>query len=174
MAKKRSPEDDAEVASGSLPDIRYVEALAEVFANYELDEIEIESGEHRILLRRADYASPPPMAIAAPAPVAAVAAPVAAAASAAPAPTAAAEPKLEGEFIESPFVGTFYRAPRPDAPNFVEVGASVAKGKVVCIVEAMKLFNELEADYDCRIEECLVESGQAVEYGAKLFRVTRR
>ena len=174
MSKKRDSDGDADLTPGGLPDVRYVQALAEVFSNYELDEIEIESGEHRVLLRRADYASPPAMVAAAPA-----AAPVAVAApgAPAPAPTAAApEAKAEapGEFIESPFVGTFFRRPRPDSPPFVDVGDAVAKGKVVCIVEAMKLFNELEADFDCRIEECLVEDGQPVEYGAKLFRVTRR
>lgn len=168
MSKKRDS-DGADLTPGGLPDPGYVKALAEVFSNYELDELEIESGEHRVLLRRADYANPPTMVAA---PVAAAAAPVAPAAAA---PAAAAAPVVEeGEYIESPFVGTFYRRPRPDTPAFVETGASVAKGKVVCIVEAMKLFNELETDFDCRIEDCLVEDGQPVEYGAKLFRVTRR
>lgn len=169
MSKKRDSDGEADLTPGGLPDPRYVQALAEVFSNYELDEIEIESGEHRVLLRRADYASPPAMVAAAPT-VAAVAAPVAAAA----APAAEAKAEAPGEFIESPFVGTFYRRPRPDSPAFVETGDAVAKGKVVCIVEAMKLFNELETEFDCRIEECLVEDGQPVEYGAKLFRVTRR
>lgn len=169
MSKKRDSDGEADLTPGGLPDPRYVQALAEVFSNYELDEIEIESGEHRVLLRRADYASPPAM-VAAPA-VAAAPVPVAAAPAAA-APEA--KPEAPGEFIESPFVGTFYRRPRPDSPAFVDAGDAVAKGKVVCIVEAMKLFNELETEFDCRIEECLVEDGQPVEYGAKLFRVTRR
>jgi len=164
MSKKRN--SDGEAPPNGLPDIRYIQALAGVFSEYELDEIEIESGEHRVLLRRSDVAEPAPVAAVA-APVAVAAAPVAAAAAAAPAVET-------GEFIESPFVGTFYRRPRPDAAAFVEVGAAVAQGKVVCIVEAMKLFNELETDYDLRIEECLVEDGQPVEYGEKLFRVTRR
>lgn len=172
MSKKRDSDGEADLTPGGLPDPRYVQALAEVFSNYELDEIEIESGEHRVLLRRADYASPPAM-VAAPTVAAAPAA--AAAAPAAPAAAAPeAKPEAPGEFIESPFVGTFYRRPRPDSPAFVETGDAVAKGKVVCIVEAMKLFNELETEFDCRIEECLVEDGQPVEYGAKLFRVTRR
>lgn len=162
-------DDDGQFESDrddELPDIEYVKALAKVFTKHELDEIEIESGSARVLLRRADYASPPPVVAAAPAPVAA--APVAVVA-----PAPAAEAEVEGDYIESPFVGTFFRAPRPDAPNFVEVGSKVAQGKVVCIVEAMKLFNELEAEFDCQIEDVLVENGQPVEYGAKLFRVRK-
>jgi len=173
MSKKRDSDGEADLTPGGLPDPRYVQALAEVFSNHELDEIEIESGEHRVLLRRADYASAPAM-VAAPAPVAAAPAPVAVAAPVAAPAAPEAKAEAPGEFIESPFVGTFYRRPRPDSPAFVETGAAVAKGKVVCIVEAMKLFNELETEFDCRIEECLVEDGQPVEYGAKLFRVTRR
>lgn len=163
MSKKHESDDGADVTPGGLPGIAYVKALAEVFSDHELDEIEIESGEHRVLLRRADYASPPGGVVSAPGP--------APAAAVAPSVTPAAD---VGEFIESPFVGTFFRRPRPDSPAFVDVGSAVAKGKVVCIVEAMKLFNELETDFACRIEECLVEDGQPVEYGAKLFRVTRR
>ncbi|MBL4685724.1 MAG: acetyl-CoA carboxylase biotin carboxyl carrier protein [Nannocystaceae bacterium] len=160
MSKKRDTDDGAPLTPGGLPDIRYVQALAEVFSTYELDEIEIESGEHRVLLRRSDNAAQPAVVVA-----------PAAAAVVAPAAAPVVE---EGEFIESPFVGTFFRRPSPDAAPFVEIGASVANGNVVCIVEAMKLFNELEVEFDCRIEECLVEDGQPVEYGAKLFRVTRR
>ena len=86
-----------------------------------------------------------------------------------PAPVA----EEEGEFVTSPFVGTFYRRPRPDAPPFVEVGQTVQEGQTLCIVEAMKLFNEIEADFPCVVEACLVEDGQPVEFGAKLFRVKR-
>ena len=78
-----------------------------------------------------------------------------------------------GVFISSPFVGTFYRAPSPDAPPFVDVGQSVRKGQVLCIVEAMKLMNEIEAESEGRIEEILVENGAHVEYGQPLFRLSK-
>jgi len=150
-----------------LPDLRYIRELAKVFRQYELDELEIESGDHRILLRQADYASPP--AALAPMPATLPAAPARPAAANEP----AAAPAAIGEFITSPFVGTFYRSARPDAPSFVEVGKRVQAGETVCIIEAMKLFNEIEADFSCSIEEILVENGQPVEYGAKLFRVRK-
>jgi acetyl-CoA carboxylase biotin carboxyl carrier protein len=77
------------------------------------------------------------------------------------------------DYITSPFVGTFYTQPRPDAPTFVQVGETVSAGKTVCIVEAMKLFNEIEAEFGCVIEETLVDNQQPVEFGTKLFRVRR-
>ena len=89
------------------------------------------------------------------------------AASAAP----AAAPEAAGTFISSPFVGTFYRAPSPEAPSFVDVGQAVRKGQVVCIVEAMKLMNEIEAESEGKIEEILVQNGEHVEYGQHLFRL---
>ena len=89
-----------------------------------------------------------------------------------PAPAASA-PEPEGTFISSPFVGTFYRAPSPEAPMFVEVGQPVRKGQVVCIVEAMKLMNEIEAEFEGRIEEILVQNGEHVEYGQHLFRLSK-
>ena len=73
--------------------------------------------------------------------------------------------------LKSPMVGTFYRAPSPDNPNYVEVGAQVKKGAVLCIVEAMKLMNEIEAETDGRVAEILAENGQPVEYGQPLFRI---
>ena len=78
-----------------------------------------------------------------------------------------------GVYISSPFVGTFYRAPSPEAPSFVDVGQSVRKGQVVCIVEAMKLMNEIEAESEGRIEEILVQNGAHVEYGQHLFRLSK-
>jgi acetyl-CoA carboxylase biotin carboxyl carrier protein len=77
----------------------------------------------------------------------------------------------EGFVVTSPFVGTFYRAPSPDASPYVEVGQAVKKGQPLCIVEAMKLMNEIESDYDGRVVEIYVESGKPVEYGEKLFRI---
>jgi acetyl-CoA carboxylase biotin carboxyl carrier protein len=88
----------------------------------------------------------------------------------------APSPPLEGTadagtFITSPFVGTFYRAPSPDAPVFAEVGTAVRKGQVVCIVEAMKLMNEIESEADGKVIEILVQNGEHVEYGQKLIRL---
>jgi acetyl-CoA carboxylase biotin carboxyl carrier protein len=149
-----------------LPDLRYVRELAKVFRTYGLDEMEIETGEQRILLRRGDGGAPPTMV------TTQVAAP--AAALGAPAPAAAPEPPAEeGDFITSPFVGTYYIAPNPEADPFVKVGDSIAAGQTVCIVEAMKLFNEIESDFACVIEELLVNNGEGVEFGAKLFKVRR-
>lgn len=152
-----------------FPDLRYVRELAKVFKQYGLDEIEIETSDTRVLLRRGDGREPAVVTR----PVAVEAAPAAnSPAVAAPEPAATPEP-ASGDFITSPFVGTFYRAPRPDAESFVEIGATVQPGRTLCIVEAMKLFNEIEAEFACVIEEVLVDNGQAVEYGAKLFRVRK-
>jgi acetyl-CoA carboxylase biotin carboxyl carrier protein len=85
--------------------------------------------------------------------------------------TAAVENEKKGHLVNSPFVGTFYRTPAPDQPSFVEVGSVVRKGQVLCIIEAMKLMNEIEADEPGKITEILVENGQPVEFGQPLFRV---
>ncbi len=104
--------------------------------------------------------------------------PVAMPTPAAPAPAAApaAEPapeEKEGEFLTSPMVGTFYKSPSPDSPAFVKPGDRVGKGSPICILEAMKIFNEVEAEFECTILECLIEDGQVVEYDTPLFRVKR-
>ncbi len=165
-------------ADSQLPDLRYLRELAKVIKQYGLDEIEIETGDQRLLLRRggdspgvasipvaAPSAAPIAMAPAGPAPVAP---------AAAEAPAAAAAPaEEEGDFITSPFVGTFYTKPRPDADPFIKVGDKVQVGDTVCIVEAMKLFNEIEADFAAEIVEVLVENSTPVEFGAKLFKVRR-
>ena len=89
------------------------------------------------------------------------------------APQAPTQETKEGELIVSPMVGTFYRAPSPDSPPFVNVGDTVRKGQTLCILEAMKIMNELEAEFDCKILEILVEDGEPVEYDKPLFRVER-
>lgn len=164
------------MSDSKLPDVTYVRELAKVFKQYGLDEVEIETGEQRVLLRRGGgvagaltpvVAAQPAVAAPAPAP----AAPAPAAAPAAPAaPAAAAD---EGDFITSPFVGTFYARPKPEEPTFVKVGDTVAAGATVCIVEAMKLFNEIQTEESVEILEALVQDGQMVEFGAKLFRIKR-
>jgi acetyl-CoA carboxylase biotin carboxyl carrier protein len=76
--------------------------------------------------------------------------------------------------VKSPIVGTFYRAPEPDAPPFTEVGAIVKKGQVLCIIEAMKLMNEIESEYDGEVVKIYIENGQPVQYGERLFAVRAR
>ena len=83
------------------------------------------------------------------------------------------ECEVEGDLITSPMVGTFYQAPSPDSPPYVKVGDKVKKGQTLCIIEAMKIMNELEAEYDCEILEVLVEDGQPVEFDTPLFRVKK-
>ncbi len=83
-------------------------------------------------------------------------------------------PATEGEVITSPMVGTFYSSPSPDSPAFIKIGSPVAKGDKICILEAMKIFNEIEAEFDCTILEFLVEDGEVVEYDTPLFRVEKK
>lgn len=87
--------------------------------------------------------------------------------------SAPAAASLSGELITSPMVGTFYAAPSPDSPPFVQAGDTVRKGQTLCILEAMKIMNELDAEYDCRILEVLVQDGEPVEYDKPLFRVEK-
>jgi acetyl-CoA carboxylase biotin carboxyl carrier protein len=108
-----------------------------------------------------------------PASPAAVSMPVVPPAPAAEPPIPAVAPAKNLVEIKSPMVGTFYRAPAPDADPYVQVGTTVSKGQVLCIIEAMKLMNEIEADFSCRIVEILVENTQPVEYNQPLFRVEK-
>ncbi|RRV43031.1 acetyl-CoA carboxylase biotin carboxyl carrier protein [Pseudomonas sp. o96-267] len=151
-------------------DIRKVKKLIELLEESGIDELEIKEGEESVRISRHSkqlaYA-PQPMYAPAPAPVAA---PVAAAAPGAEAAPAAA-PKLNGTVARSPMVGTFYRAASPTSANFVEVGQTVKKGDILCIVEAMKMMNHIEAEASGVIESILVENGQPVEYDQPLFTI---
>jgi len=130
-------------------------------------------GGEKIVIRR----GPAPVSLAAAAAAAAAPQPAApslapVAAPAAPAPKAAEKaPEKPGHVVTSPFVGTFYRAPSPDSPAFADVGTVVKKGQVLCIVEAMKLMNEIEAEVDGKITEIFVLNATPVEFGEKLFRI---
>lgn len=157
-----------------LPDIAYVSELAKLFKRFQLDELEIETGEQRISMRRGAEAGAMPMVAPMPMAMAPAPAPVAHAPTLAPAsPSPSPSGEVMNDYITSPFVGTFYARPRPDAPTFVQIGSTVSAGQTVCIVEAMKLFNEIEAEFGCIIEEQLVMEQQPVEFGTKLFRVRR-
>ncbi len=150
-------------------DIRKVKKLIELLEESGIDELEIHEGEESVRISRhsKQQAFAQPMYAAAPAPAAApVAAPAAAAADAAPAAA-----KLNGTVVGSPMVGTFYRASSPTSPNFVEVGTTVKKGQILCIVEAMKMMNHIEAETSGVIESILVENGQPVEYDQPLFTI---
>ncbi|MDR7284829.1 MULTISPECIES: acetyl-CoA carboxylase biotin carboxyl carrier protein [Pseudomonas] len=151
-------------------DIRKVKKLIELLEESGIDELEIKEGEESVRISRhsktpaQQYYAPAPMHAPAPAPVAA---PVAAAA----APAAPAAPVLNGTVARSPMVGTFYRKSSPSSPSFVEVGQTVKKGDTLCIVEAMKMMNHIEAETSGVIESILVEDGQPVEYDQPLFTI---
>jgi acetyl-CoA carboxylase biotin carboxyl carrier protein len=148
-------------------DLRKLKTLIELVEGSGIAELEISEGEERVRITRTIAA--PQQVVAAPQIVAA--APVAAAPAAAPAaPAAAAAPAApEGHVVKSPMVGTFYRSPSPGAKSFVDVGQTVNKGDTLCIIEAMKLLNEIDADQSGVIKAILVENGQPVEYGQPLF-----
>ena len=148
-------------------DIRKVKKLIELLEESNIDEIEIKEGEESVRISRNSaqamtlaasalpaYAAPPP--------------PVAAA----PAPALTPEPAASsGHVVNSPMVGTFYRSPSPASPSFAEVGQTVKIGDVVCIVEAMKMMNQIEADKAGTIEAILVENGEPVEFDQPLFSI---
>ncbi|MDA8095046.1 MAG: acetyl-CoA carboxylase biotin carboxyl carrier protein [Betaproteobacteria bacterium] len=146
-------------------DLRKLKKLIDLVEESGIAELEITEGEERVRITRAHQNMPHPTYFA-PAPAPAVPAPTPAP-SAAP---AAAEPAIpEGHVVRSPMVGTFYRAPTPGGKAFVDVGQSVSSGDTLCIIEAMKLLNEIEADQAGVIKAVLVENGQPVEYGEPLF-----
>ena len=148
-------------------DIEYIEKLAKIVDETTLTEISLEDGEQAITIRK-DVVTGTPVVAAAPAPVAV--APVAQAVTpATPAPET--EEVKKGKALTSPMVGTFYKAPSPDAKPFVEVGQTVAQGDVVCIVEAMKLMNEIESEFSGKVVEICVEDGQPVEFGQVLMYI---
>ena len=142
-------------------DIRKVKKLIELLEESGIAEIEIHEGEESVRISR----NAAPVAAA---PVAAIAAAPAAAPAVAPA-AAPAEEVIDGHVLNSPMVGSFYRAPSPGASSFVEVGSKVNVGDTLCIIEAMKLLNQIEADKGGTIKAILVENGQPVEYNQPLF-----
>ena len=146
-------------------DLRKLKTLIDLVSESGISELEVTEPEGKVRIVKT---APQAAMIAAPmaAPVMAAAAPVAAAPTAAPVPE---QPK--GHVVKSPMVGTFYRSPSPGAKAFVEVGQQVKAGDTLCIIEAMKLLNEIESDAVGEVKEVLVENGQAVEYGQPLFLI---
>jgi len=148
----------------------YIEKLAKIIKEQDLTEISLEDGEQAITLRKDVIVSSSPAVVAA-APALSQA-PASVPAASAPAPAVEAkEEKKSGTPITSPMVGTFYMAPSPDSAPFVTVGGSVKQGDVVCIIEAMKMMNEIKAEVAGKVVEICVEDGQPVEYGQVLMYV---
>ena len=152
-------------------DLRKLKKLIDLVQESGIGEIEITEGEEKVRICRQAPGVAPMMMAPGMQPMQYAAAPgvPAAAPAAAPAPVAPAEPK--GHQLKSPMVGTFYRAPSPGAPPFIEVGQQVTKGQTLCIIEAMKLLNEIESDATGTVKAVLVENGQPVEYGQPLFTI---
>ncbi len=152
-------------------DIRKVKKLIELLEESNIDEIEIKEGEESVRISRnrasnqPQYFAAPPMMAAAPAPAAPAPAPAAAA------PAAESKPVMNGHIVKSPMVGTFYRAPSPSSPPFVEVGKHVKVGDVICIVEAMKMLNQIEADKAGVVEAILAQDGQPIEFDQPLITI---
>ncbi|MFK7730517.1 MAG: acetyl-CoA carboxylase biotin carboxyl carrier protein [Pseudomonadales bacterium] len=149
-------------------DIRKVKKLIELLEESNIDELEIHEGEESVRISRhakqaAVYPAAAQVAVSAPPPPAPAAAAPAESATAAPAP---------GRAIKSPMVGTFYRSPSPGAKSFVEVGQTVSVGDVVCIVEAMKMMNQIEADKAGVVEAILVEDGEPIEFDQDLIAIS--
>jgi acetyl-CoA carboxylase biotin carboxyl carrier protein len=166
-------------------DLDQLRQILDLVREHELSEFEIEHDGLRLKIRK-DAAGTPvvtlPAAPAAPivpptAGPAAVPPAVAAQAGASAQPAAAepaAEPEIELAVVKSPIVGTFYRSPEPGAAAFVDIGSTVKKGQVLCIIEAMKLMNEIDSEYDGEVVNIYVENGQPVQYGERLFAIRTR
>jgi len=146
-------------------DLRKLKKLIDLVEESGISELELTEGEEKVRISRnipgaqgaMQYAQPYYQPAPAAAPVAAVA------------PAADVPPVIEGHVVKSPMVGTFYRSPSPDAKSFIDIGSTVSTGDTLCIIEAMKLLNEIEADHSGVIKAILVENGQPVEYGEPLF-----
>ncbi len=155
-------------------DIRKVKKLIELLDESGIAEIEIKEGEESVRISR--YAKDAPAMVAAPVAVAAPgAAPAAAPAVAAPAaPVAAADSEEDGFLVQAPMVGTFYASSSPDAAAYVQVGDRINEGDTLCIIEAMKMMNQIEADVSGVIKSIRVQNGEPIEYGQTLFVIDQR
>ena len=161
----------------TLMDLQQIKQILDLVREHELSEFEIEHEGLRLKVRKGANGAPV-VTVPAPAPPAVVmaAAPGAAAAPASAAGGSAAEAadEIELAVVKSPIVGTFYRSSEPEAASFVEIGSTVKKGEVLCIIEAMKLMNEIDSEYDGEVVNIYVENGQPVQYGERLFAIRTR
>jgi acetyl-CoA carboxylase biotin carboxyl carrier protein len=174
VAKVRSSARRTKVSSPALDSAapssltKELEELVELVRRHDLHELEISRPDLHIRIGRGGGGAPPYVPTAGTPPPASLPAPAPAAPIVAP---AAETSDGNVSYITSPFVGTFYRSPSPESAPFVDVGTHVKKGQVLCIVEAMKLMNEIEAEVEGTIVQILVENGQAVEYGEPLYKI---
>ena len=158
-------------------DLRKLKTLIDLVAESDIAELEVTEGESKVKIVKSCAVQQNPMVMYAPQgmgmqqgyPQGGAPAPAPAAGAPAAAPAAVEAPEQTGHVVKSPMVGTFYRSSSPGAPAFVEVGASVKQGETLCIIEAMKLLNEIDADVSGTITKILVENGQPVEFGQPLF-----
>jgi acetyl-CoA carboxylase biotin carboxyl carrier protein len=160
VVAKSAPASESSSSNGVVD---LAEALAGVLHKHDLHEVEADDGVIHVRLRRGGEAVV----------MASHSAPAAASPVAAPVASTGRAETSDGNisYITSPFVGTFYRSPSPDSAPFVDTGSRVKKGQVLCIIEAMKLMNEIPAEVDATIVQCLVENGHPVEYGEPLFKI---
>jgi len=163
-------------------DLEQLKQILDLVREYGLSEFEIEHEGLRLKVRTdvarvaatvSAVGSAPPI-VASPAIGSAPAGPSAAAVQGAPESSKPGDAEIELEVVKSPIVGTFYRSPEPGAPSFVDIGSTVKKGQVLCIIEAMKLMNEIDSEYDGEIVNIYVENGQSVQYGERLFAIRMR
>jgi acetyl-CoA carboxylase biotin carboxyl carrier protein len=155
-------------------DLEQLKQILDLVRDHPFAEFEIEQDGWRLKLRKEAVAAAtvPAAPPAGPAPVVPGAAPAVTPVAAAPAVAEAGEEAdLELAVVKSPIVGTFYRSPEPSAASFVEIGSTVKKGQVLCIIEAMKLMNEIDSEYDGEVVSIYVENGQPVQYGERLFAI---
>jgi acetyl-CoA carboxylase biotin carboxyl carrier protein len=169
------PQPQTDRESDDSMNVDAIKQILDLVREHELTEFELEQAGVKLRVRKQGTAPPaaaPLAPVAAPAPAAVAAPPAAAIPTAVPSPAAGpADEPLELSVITSPIVGTFYRSPDPSSPAFVEVGQRVKKGQTLCIIEAMKLMNEIESEYEGEIVKVYVENGQPVQYGERLFAV---
>lgn len=150
-------------------DLRKLKKLIDLVEESGIAELELTEGEEKVRISRQPAGGQPQFFPYMQQPMMHMAAPAAAPAVAPVAENPSAAPVIEGHVVKSPMVGTFYRSPSPDSKPFVDIGSSVSSGDTLCIIEAMKLLNEIESDHSGVIKAILVENGQPVEYGEPLF-----
>ena len=151
-------------------DLDTLKQILSLVREHELSELEVEQDGLRLKIRKDSVVAVPVHAAQVPVRTADLP-PAAPALTSPPAALENADEEIELAVVKSPIVGTFYRSPEPGAPPFVDVGAAVKKGQVLCIIEAMKLMNEIDSEYDGEVVNVYVESGQPVQYGERLFAI---
>jgi acetyl-CoA carboxylase biotin carboxyl carrier protein len=165
MKHKKSPKPTANLAN---PDIQHIEQLLRFMAEHNLEEFEYAHGDLRIRLKKPSAGAAPRAVLA---PEIIIAGGIAPQTSSSPAPALEARSTDDLHLVKSPIVGTYYEAPSPGAEAFLKIGAHVETGQTLCIVEAMKLMNEIESDISGEVLRIFVENGQPVEYGQPLFGI---